>query len=38
MFHEISAKVREEVGLPVSEKVFPLWQDWLKKEINKRKL
>lgn len=37
-FHRISDEVREEVGLPVSEKVFPEWQSWLNQEIKKRKL
>ena len=32
MFHQFSKEVQEEVGLPVSERVFPLWQEWLKKE------
>jgi archaeal flagellar protein FlaI len=31
-FHQISQKVREEVGLPVSERVFPEWKKWLEKE------
>ena len=31
-FHEISDEVREDVGLPVSEKVFPLWKEWLERE------
>ncbi len=34
-FHEISDKIRQEIGLPLSERVFPLWQEWLKKEIKK---
>ena len=38
MFHEFSKQVNEEVGLPVSEKVFPLWQDWLKKQIKGKKI
>ncbi|MFH1209611.1 MAG: hypothetical protein V1663_02380, partial [archaeon] len=38
MFHKISDEVREEVGLPVSERVFPLWQQWLNSEIKKRKI
>ncbi|MFH1358773.1 MAG: ATPase, T2SS/T4P/T4SS family [archaeon] len=33
MFHQFSKEVHEEVGLPVSERVFPLWQEWLMKEI-----
>ncbi len=37
MFHKISDKVREEVGLPLSERVFPEWQKWLNEEIKKRK-
>ncbi len=28
-FYEASDKVTKEVGLPVSERVFPLWQKWL---------
>ncbi len=28
MFHQISDKVRQEVGLPVGERVFPEWQKW----------
>ncbi len=32
MFHEFSKEVREEVGLPVSDRVFSLWQEWVKKE------
>ena len=35
MFHEISSSVRKEVGLPVGERVFLEWQEWLKKEIKK---
>ncbi len=38
MFHEFSKQVSEEVGLPVSEKVFPLWQDWLKKQVKGKKV
>ncbi len=37
MFHKISEEVREEFGLPLSDKVFPLWQKWLTSEIKKRK-
>jgi type IV secretory pathway ATPase VirB11/archaellum biosynthesis ATPase len=36
-FFEISEEVREEVGLPIGERVFPLWQQWLKKEAKKLK-
>jgi len=34
-FYEISDDVRKEIGLPVSDRVFPLWQNWMKKEIKK---
>jgi len=37
MFHEISDKVRKEVGLPVGERVFPEWQKWLNEELRKKK-
>jgi len=36
MFHKISDEVRQEVGLPVSDRVFPEWQKWLNNEIKKR--
>ncbi len=38
MFHEFSQQVQEDVGLPVSEKVFPLWQAWLKKQVRRKKI
>jgi len=34
-FHEISEKIREEVGLPVSERVFHEWQNWLNREVKR---
>jgi len=37
-FHRISDQIRTEVGLPVSERVFPEWQKWLNEAIKKRKL
>jgi archaeal flagellar protein FlaI len=37
-FHEISDEVIQEVGLPLSERVFPEWQKWLNKEVKKRKI
>ncbi len=37
VFYEISDEIREEIGMPESGRVFPLWKDWLKKEIKKRK-
>ena len=36
MFHELSDKVTEEVGIPVGKRVFPDWQRWLNAEIKKR--
>jgi hypothetical protein len=33
MFHQFSKEVQEEIGLPLGEKVFPMWQAWLKKQI-----
>ncbi len=38
MFYEFSKEVQEDVGLPVSDKVFPLWQAWLKKQIQGKKI
>jgi len=38
MFHEFSKQIQEEVGLPVSERVFPKWQEWLKEAIKGRKI
>jgi len=32
MFHQFSQEVTEEIGVPWSERVFPMWQEWLKKE------
>ena len=37
-FHRISDSVREEIGLPMGERVFPEWQKWLNQEIKKTKL
>jgi type IV secretory pathway ATPase VirB11/archaellum biosynthesis ATPase len=36
-FHEISNEVMQEVGLPLSERVFPEWQKWLNKKIKSKK-
>ncbi len=33
MFHQFSKEIQEEVGLPESDRVFPLWQEWLKERI-----
>jgi len=37
-FHKISDEVRQEIGVPMSEKVFPLWQKWLNKQVKKRNI
>jgi len=37
-FHKISDEVRQEVGLPMSDKVFPAWQKWLNEQIKTRKI
>jgi len=36
-FHEVSSIIQREVGLPVSERVFPMWQDWMKEEVKRIK-
>jgi hypothetical protein len=38
VFHQISEKVRREIGLPVSKRVFAEWQGWLNKQINSKKI
>lgn len=37
-FHNISDKIRNEVGLPISSRVFPEWQKWLNNEIKLKRL
>jgi flagellar protein FlaI len=37
-FHEISDTVRQEIGLPIGDKVFPLWQKWLNEQIKLKKV
>ena len=37
-FHDISNKVSQEVGLPLSERVFPEWQKWLNNKIKGKKI
>ena len=34
-FHKISEKVTQELGLPVSERVFPEWKNWLSQQVRK---
>jgi archaeal flagellar protein FlaI len=36
MFHEISDNVRQEIGLPAGERVFPEWQKWLNNQIKSK--
>jgi hypothetical protein len=35
-FHRISDEVTREMGIPLSERVFPLWQKWLQNELKGR--
>jgi len=37
-FHKISEKVRQEIGLPLSDRVFPEWQKWLNSEVKKKRI
>jgi type IV secretory pathway ATPase VirB11/archaellum biosynthesis ATPase len=37
-FHKISEEIISEVGLPLSDRVFPLWQKWLNEEIKKKNI
>jgi len=37
-FHRISDEIRQEIGLPLGERVFPEWQKWLNQEIKKRSI
>ncbi len=37
-FHKISDEIGQEIGLPLSERVFPEWQKWLNEEMKKRKI
>ncbi len=37
-FHEVSDKIRLEIGLPVGDMVFPEWQRWLNQELKKKSL
>ena len=34
-FHRISEEITREVGVPVSERVFPEWRRWVLKEGKK---
>lgn len=35
VFYEISEKIRKEFGLPLGERVFPLWKKWLWREAER---
>jgi len=37
-FYEISDSVRKEIGIPLGERVFPLWKDWINKEVKRMKI
>ena len=37
-FHQISDKVSKEIGLPMSDVVFPKWKRWLEKESKRLNL
>jgi hypothetical protein len=37
-FHKISSKIMNEIGLPLSERVFPEWQKWLNAQIQGKKI
>tara|TARA_Y100000296_G_C5133616_1_gene236946 strand:- start:233 stop:1186 length:954 start_codon:yes stop_codon:yes gene_type:complete len=37
-FHKISSEVNQEIGLPLSERVFPEWQKWLNQKIKGKDL
>jgi archaeal flagellar protein FlaI len=38
IFHQFSKDVQDEIGLPLSSKVFPLWQEWLKNYVKGKKI
>ena len=38
VFHRISDEVRQEIGLPMSDRVFPEWQKWLNEEVKGKRL
>ena len=35
-FHKISEEIIGEIGLPLSEKVFPKWKKWLNEQVKKK--
>jgi flagellar protein FlaI len=34
-FHRISEKIGEEIGLPMSDRVFPEWKKWLERNVKR---
>jgi hypothetical protein len=36
-FHEISEKIEKEIGVPRGKRVYKEWEDWLKKELKKKR-
>ncbi len=37
-FHRISDEIREEIGLPLGERVFSDWQKWLNQKVKGKKI
>lgn len=37
-FHKVSDKIIGEIGLPVGDRVFPEWQNWLNEAVKKVKI
>lgn len=38
MFYQFSKEVQEEIGIPLGERVFPIWQEWLKEQVRGKKI
>ncbi len=38
IFHKISAEIHQEIGLPLSERVFPEWQKWLMQKVKGKRV
>ncbi len=38
VFHRVSDEIRQEIGLPLSERVFPEWQRWLNEEVKSKRI
>jgi archaeal flagellar protein FlaI len=37
VFHDISEKIQQEIGVPKGKRVYKEWEDWLKKEIKRKR-